>query len=191
MNTKTSIKTMLALFSFAAFSGSVFAAVTPTVTFQGEITDQTCSVSINGETNPIVLLPTVAVADFGSLANGQTAGLTSFTVSLSGCTAPAAGAGPLPIKTRFLGYDVDSASGTLGNRATTDAAVGYGIQLTTTAAGTTPIVLSGITDVAGLSLAEGDTSTSHTFGAQYYIVDAPSATPGVITGVAEYSLSYF
>lgn len=191
MNTQNPKKLVLAVVSFAALSASVFAA-TPTVTFQGEITDQTCSVSINGETNPIVLLPTVSTADFGSpLSDGQTAGLTSFTVAVSGCTAPPVGEGPQPIKTRFLGYDVDSVSGTLGNRAWTDAAVGYGIQLTTTDAGTTPIVLSGVTDVAGLSLAEGDTSTSHSFGAQYYVIDAPSATPGVITGVAEYSLSYF
>ncbi|CAA0303997.1 Uncharacterised protein [Klebsiella oxytoca] len=87
MNTKTSIKTMLALFSFAALSGSALAA-TPTVTFQGEVTSQTCSVSINGETNSVVLLPTVSTADFGAnLANGQTAGLTPFTVTVSGCTA--------------------------------------------------------------------------------------------------------
>ena len=190
MNTKTSIKTMLALFSFAALSGSAF-AVTPTVTFQGEVTSQTCSVSINGETNSVVLLPTVSTADFGgNLANGQTAGLTPFTVTVSGCTAPAAGEGPQLIKTRFLGFDVDSASGTLGNRAVTDAAVGYGIQLTTTDAGTTPVVLSGVADVAGLSLPEGDTSTSHSFGAQYYVIDAASATPGAITAVAEYTLSY-
>ena len=31
----------------------------PTVTFQGEVTDQTCQASINGGTNGVVLLPTV------------------------------------------------------------------------------------------------------------------------------------
>lgn len=190
MESKTSIKTALALISFATVSGSAFAAM-PTVTFQGEVTSQTCSVTINEETNAVVLLPTVSASDFGATpAEGQTAGLTPFTVTVTGCTAPAAGSGPLPIKTRFRGLDVGD-SGVLGNRATTDAAVGYGIQLTTTDAGTTPVVLSGITDVPGLSLPEGDTSTSHTFGARYYVIDAASVSPGAITAVAEYTLSYF
>lgn len=183
-------KSILALFSLTAISGSAFAA-TPTVTFQGEVTSQTCEVSINGEINSVVLLPTVSVIDFGTpLANGQTAGLTPFTVTVSGCTAPTAGSGPQLIKTRFFGFDVDSASGTLGNRATTSAATGYGIQLTTSDAGTTPVVLSGLTDVAGLSLPEGDTTASHSFGAQYYVIDAASASPGAIIAVAEYTLSY-
>lgn len=74
MNTQTSIKTMLTVLTFSALSA--FAA-TPTVTFRGEVTSQTCSVSINGNTNSVVLLPTVSTADFGgTLANGQTAGLT-------------------------------------------------------------------------------------------------------------------
>lgn len=179
-----------AFISMAILSGTSLAAI-PTVTFQGEVTSQTCSVSINGDTNAVVLLPTVATTDFGAtLANSQTAGLTPFTVSVSGCTAPAAGNGSLNIKTRFLGFDVDSASGVLGNRATTNAATGYGIQLTTTSAGTTSVMLSGVTDVDGLILPEGQTSTSHTFGAQYYVIDAGSATPGAITAVAEYTLSY-
>lgn len=190
MNKHTPVKSLLTFLSFAALTSSAF-AVTPTVTFQGEVTSQTCSASINGDTNSVVLLPTVSTTDFGAtLANGQTAGLTPFTITVSGCTAPTAGNGPQLIKTRFLGFDVDSNSGVLGNRATTDAATGYGIQLTTTSDGSTSVMLSGVTDVAGLSLPEGETSTSHTFGAQYYVTDAGSATPGAITAVAEYTLSY-
>ncbi len=166
---------------------AAFAA--PTVTFQGEVTDQTCSVNINGQTNSVVMLPTVSTSDFGTkLANGQKAGLTPFTVSISGCTAPAA---DLNIKTKFLGYDVDASSGVLGNRATADAAVGYGIQLTASSDGTNPVVLSGATSVDGLVLKASETSASHDFGAQYYVVDATSAQPGKITAVAEYTLSYF
>lgn len=88
------------------------AFATPTVTFQGEVTDQTCSVSINGQTSSVVMLPTVATTDFGpTLANGQTAGLTPFTVSISDCTAPAT---DINIATKFLGYDVDTGSGGSG-----------------------------------------------------------------------------
>lgn len=53
-----------ALLAAIALPFSTMAA--PTVTFQGEVTDQTCSVNINGQTNSVVLLPTVAMADFGA-----------------------------------------------------------------------------------------------------------------------------
>lgn len=46
-----------ALLAAIALPFSTMAA--PTVTFQGEVTDQTCSVNINGQTNSVVLLPTV------------------------------------------------------------------------------------------------------------------------------------
>lgn len=53
-----------ALLAAIALPFSTMAA--PTVTFQGEVTDQTCSVNINGQTNSVVLMPTVAMADFGA-----------------------------------------------------------------------------------------------------------------------------
>lgn len=75
-----------ALLAAIALPFSTMAA--PTVTFQGEVTDQTCSVNINGQTNSVVLMPTVAMADFGAtLADGQSAGQTPFTVSVSNCQA--------------------------------------------------------------------------------------------------------
>jgi major type 1 subunit fimbrin (pilin) len=181
------LKKMAAVIAIAVLPGTALA--TPTVTFQGEVTDQTCVVSINGETNSVVMLPTVSVSDFSStLADGQTAGLTPFTVSISECLPPQSS---LDVTTKFLGYDVDTNTGVLGNRATTDPAVGFGIQLTTSSDGTTPVFLSGQTSVPGLVLPAGESSTSHTFGAQYYVIDANSATPGKVTAVAEYTLSYF
>jgi major type 1 subunit fimbrin (pilin) len=45
-------------------SGSVFAASDNTITFQGEVTDETCSVAVNGNSaSPVVLLPTVSASD--------------------------------------------------------------------------------------------------------------------------------
>lgn len=161
----------------------------PTVTFEGEVTSQTCSMNINGQTNSVIMLPTVNVSEFGTtLTKGQTAGLTPFTVSVSGCTASTTGS--TSIATKFLGYDVDSTSGTLTNRATTDAAVGYSVQLMTAATGGTAVVLNGITSVDGLVLAKDATSASYDFGAQYYVLDAAGATAGKISAVAEYAVSY-
>lgn len=167
------------------------ALAAPTVTFEGEVTDQTCKVLINGQTNAVVLLPTVSMKDFGEpLANAQTAGLTPFTVSLTGCTAPTDAA--MNISTVFMGYDVDAASGVMGNRAMANAAKGFGIQLTEKSDDKdTGIKLSGITPVAGLTLAVGETEAQHQFGAQYYVLDASQAAAGKITAVAEYTLSYF
>lgn len=181
-----SIKKIALVMAVAAVPCSVLAA--PTITFEGEVTDQTCTVNINGQTNSVILLPTVSTSDFGTkLTNGQTAGLTPFTVSLEGCASSTSATN---ISTKFLGYEVDSTTGTLGNRATTDAAKGYGIQLMSAATGGTAITLSGVTSVAGLVLPANATSTSYDFGAQYYVVDAANATPGKISAVAEYTVSY-
>lgn len=182
----TSAIKIAAIAAVSALPYSVMSA--PTITFEGEITAQTCSVNINGQTNSVVLLPTVAEGEFGApLANGQTAGLTPFTISLTGCTASAS---PTNIATQFLGYDVNATTGTLGNRATTNAARGYGIQLMSAATGGAAVMLSGLTSVAGLVLPANATSTSYDFGAQYYVVDASTAAAGKISAVAEYTVSY-
>jgi len=167
--------------AMAALPGVVFAA--PTVTFQGEVTDQTCTVSINGETDGVVLLPTVSTAELAG--GGDTAGLTPFTITLTGCTAPAGS--DLNVTTNFLGHDV-TAGGNLGNSAA-GGATNVAIQLTEEAAGTTPIVLNGITAVDGLVVLEGETTASYEFGAQY-ISEAGSATAGAVTAVVEYTISY-
>ncbi|MBT0727621.1 type 1 fimbrial protein [Rosenbergiella australiborealis] len=183
MNNKILYLASLALLPISAFSA-------PTVTFEGEVTTQTCSVNVNGSTNSIVLLPTVSTSDFGTtLTTGQTAGLTPFTITVSGC-APSTTAAQ-PITTKFLGYNVDTASGVLGNIATTSTpASGFGIQLTKDNTGSSAVKLNGLTPVSGLSLAVGQTSASYEFGAQYYVINATGATPGKVTSVTEYTISY-
>jgi len=168
------------LFAVGALPGIVLAA--PTVTFQGEVTAQTCQASINGETDSIVLLPTVSSTVLA--AAGTTAGLTPFTISVSGCQAPGS---DLAITTNFLGHNV-TGEGNLGNVASNPAA-NVAIQLTKEAAGTTPIVLNGVTPVTGLVLPTGETGASYQFGAQY-ITEGGAAGAGAVTAVAEYTLSY-
>lgn len=160
------------------------ALAAPTVTFQGNVTAQTCQATINGETGSIVLMPTVAVGDLSGV--GSTTGLTPFTISVSGCQAPA-GAN-LNITTNFLGHNT-TAAGNLGNSATNSPASNVAIQLTSDASGTTPIVLNGVTPVSGLVLQDGQTSASYQFAARY-ISEAGSAGAGAVTAVAEYTLGY-
>jgi major type 1 subunit fimbrin (pilin) len=61
-----------------------------TITFNGSITAQTCTINGNGAGSKdfVVKLPTVSASALAS--SGQTAGRTPFTISLSACT-PAAG----------------------------------------------------------------------------------------------------
>lgn len=69
-----------------ALSGACAAASSNTVQFKGEVSTQTCSVNINGnQSNPVVLLPTVAASKLAT--KGATAGDTTFTVNVTGCAA--------------------------------------------------------------------------------------------------------
>ncbi len=74
----------------AAASSSATLAYDGTITFNGKVVDQTCSVTTG--TDPLtVTLPTVSTKSLDS--TGKVAGLTPFTISLSGCnTAAATGA---------------------------------------------------------------------------------------------------
>ena len=157
-----------------------------TVTFQGEVSSQTCTVSINGTPNAIVMLPTANLANLTGSA-GKATGVTPFTVAISNCTAVSSG--DTAIQTKFLGHNVDSATGVLGNLAAVSPAVGVGIQITQKSDGTGPVDLNGPTAVPGLVLKQNETSANHDFGAQYYALSS-APTAGAVTAVAEYTLSY-
>ena len=53
-------------------SANAMALSENTITFQGEVTDETCSVAINGnQATPVVLLPTVSSADLGAIPQAR------------------------------------------------------------------------------------------------------------------------
>jgi len=106
---------------FTLFTSSVFAASANTITFQGEVTDETCTVAVNGESaSPVVLLETVSKSQLAT--NGDTAGGADFDISISGCASNAAG---VPnFSTVFVGNQV-TGSGNLGN---TDSATNVEIK---------------------------------------------------------------
>ncbi|MFT8210809.1 MAG: fimbrial protein [Symbiopectobacterium sp.] len=88
-----------------------------TISFQGEVADETCEVSVNGNNaSPVVLLPTVSASQLN--AAGQTAGQTTFDIGVSGCTGDADG---MTVSTVFVGNQVTSA-GNLGNTGTANNA---------------------------------------------------------------------
>lgn len=156
-----------------------------TVTFLGEVTSQTCTVAINGNTvSPVVLLAAVNSSELTTA--GSVAKPTTFDISVSGCTANPAAA--TTISSRFAGNSI-TAGGNLGNVATgTTAATNADIQILDTAAApidfTTPFTASG-----DLTLAIGATNASATYTAQY-VSEAGAATPGAVQASMQYAVSY-
>ena len=82
-------KTTLALLTASLFiSTSTFAMSNNTITFRGEVSDETCSVAINGnQAKPVVILPTVSAKELAK--GGDTAGQVTFDIGLTGCTGNA------------------------------------------------------------------------------------------------------
>lgn len=179
------MKKQLLVLALAAVPFLAFAQPAPnTINFQGEVTDQTCQVSVNGNTSdPTVLLPTVPATALTTA--GDTAGQTTFTVAVTDCMAPMSTT--QAIDTVFVGNLV-TAGGNLGNTGT---ATNVALQLLDPAAPTVPFDLSAASGVAapGLALAEGETAASHDFAVRY-ITETGGATPGSVLGSVQYSVSY-
>ena len=161
-------------------SGSVYAASDNTITFQGEVTDETCSVAVNGNSaSPVVLLPTVSASDLA--ASGDTAGQVTFDIGVNGCTGNASG--ETKISTVFVGNQVTT-NGNLGNTGT---AKNVEVQLLDTA--NAVINLSnGFTGNGDLKLAANEKEASATYTAQYYANAA--ATAGTVEATLQYAVSY-
>lgn len=151
-----------------------------TIKFQGEVADQTCDISINGNSStPLILLPTVSSASL--LASGTTAGQTPFTIGLTGCTASSSATA---IKTVFVGNSL-TADGRMRNTGTAGK---VSLQLIDPAAPTIPLDLTGQTGSSGLSLAANANSASYDFAVEYY--SEGTATPGSVLASVQYSVSY-
>lgn len=174
------MKRIALILALSAAPALTFAAGQNTITFTGQVSAQTCAVAVNGKAaSPVILMPTVSATALSAV--GSTAGETSFTVSVTGCTAPSSS---LAIKTAFLGNNVTSA----GNLANAGTATNVQVQLLD-AAGGSAVVLNGITSVSGLTLASGATSASHDFAVRY-ISEAGSAAAGTVSTTAQYALDY-
>ncbi len=174
----------LAMVVTSAFTASAF-AVDGTITINGQITDTTCTISVDGGSNDAtVTLPTVSSTTLG--AAGATAGATPFTISLSNCS----GTSLNTASTYFEpGAYVDSTTGRLNiDSAAADAATNVQVQL-----------LNADRDaiVAGASVANGqndipvDISSGNgtlNYFAQYYATGA--STAGSVTTQVDYTMVY-
>ncbi|HGN0346775.1 TPA: uroepithelial cell adherence major pilin UcaA, partial [Proteus mirabilis] len=122
----------LATILSAAFAGSSM-AYDGTITFTGKVVAQTCSVNTNDK-NLAVTLPTVSTTTLNE--NAATAGLTPFTIHLTGCAIGMDGA--QSVKTYFEpSSDIDVTTHNLKNTATGTKANNVQVQLLNSDAATT------------------------------------------------------
>lgn len=165
----------------AACALPALAQANNTIRFVGEVTAQTCSVSVNGlQANPVVLLPSVAVAQLNRTGN---AGETPFTISVQGCTASEEN--PIAVSTVFVAADMTTA-GNIAN--TTGTANNVELQLLNSANGT-PVNLRTTSSVPLATLTAGSTTAEHQYAVRYF-TPSNNATAGSVGGSLQYSLAY-
>ncbi|WP_343550652.1 fimbrial protein [Pantoea sp.] len=163
-------------------STTIQAASTGTVTFNGELTQNTCDVSIEGRgPDATIVLPTVLT---GLLQTpGQTAGLQQFAMVLSNC------AGPLRYIAAYFeaGPTVDGMTGRLKNTNSTGA-TNVSLQLLNQMQNSNPIQAGNQNQVANNNYAVITGSTAMVYAVQYYAEGV--TTPGVVNSSVVYSLMY-
>jgi len=157
-----------------------------TITFEGKITDQTCDVSVNGQNNLTVKLPTVHSGLFTTTS--RSAGTTSFEVEITGCQ-PTSGEDEKYTVT-FKSANLVGA-GFLNNMAASGAG-NVAVRLTKDAAGSDALDLgSAAGSVIELTVPANGAGASHTMAAQYMSIDsAQPVTPGKVLATVEYVLDY-
>lgn len=176
------ISTIAATLSVLVTSSLAFAA--NTITFNGEVTDQTCEAVIDGTTEPTVVLDSVPVGDLTGQV-GKVAGETPFTLRLTGCVAPVADE---TFSVLFQSTNA-TAAGNLVNTAA-NGAQGVALQLLDAPAGNVISLAGGTASPAGnIVLLAGETATSYDYAVQYVSEDAV-VTTGPVVGTVTYTLRY-
>ncbi len=117
---KSYMAVLLAGTGLLATSGAF--AADGTITIQGQVTDASCMIAVDGGTgDSTITLP--AVSKSALAVPGDTAGATKFTMQLSGC--PSSGS----VRAAFAPLNVDPATGYLQNTATVSPASNVQIQV--------------------------------------------------------------
>lgn len=196
---KTLISTALAaVMGFAMLAPTVASASDGTITFNGQITDTTCTVTgggaATGTGNITVTLPTVSVSSLSG--DGSTAGDTNFSLILSGANCTDGKTAALWIETTQTPA-LDTATGALTNQASGGA--GNVEVRMVNPANNQPINL-GINDyvINGASVVAANNQPAYTISgntgtlkyvAQYLAVGG-AATAGAVNTYLTYSMQY-
>ncbi|WP_211164563.1 fimbrial protein [Shewanella sp. DNRA4] len=177
-------KLILVITISAPFSApSIMSAQPNTIVFFGAVSQQTCEITINGDSaNPVVLLPAVAASELATPRS--VAKETAFTLGLKGCDGSA-----------FVSYTLFSGNnigdyGTLKNLAT-DGALNVGFQLKNMLGGYEIDVTNFqyASREPGVKVNAGETEGSWDYAVQYISIEG-GATPGRVLGTVQYAVVY-
>ncbi|EOK1510864.1 fimbrial protein [Escherichia coli] len=168
----------------AAASSSATLAYDGTINFTGKVVAQTCSVATESE-RLSVILPTVSTATLSD--DAKTAGLTPFTIQLTGCTVPAT-SGADKVNAYFEpNANTDYTTGNLTNTASSGASH-VQIQLLN-ADGVKVIKLGQAAAAQNVdTVAINDANVTLRYNAQYYATGV--ATAGDVTSTVNYTIAY-
>ncbi|WP_447884643.1 fimbrial protein [Serratia fonticola] len=163
--------------------GLAQAASTGTITFNGELTANTCDVVVDGQqADATVILPTVSTSQLQTAT--RTAGDTGFVMALSNC------AGTLETASAFFqaGASVDAVTGRLLN--TTGGATNVSLQLLDASSPTQAVIKAGSQDQVTAMTYQDVTGGSATlpYIVRYYAEDATTA--GTVVSSVVYSIQY-
>ena len=174
-------KFLIAIPLLALATSTAFAA-DGTITINGQVTDNTCTVNAGGNKDFTVTLPTVSKQVLA--VAGDTAGRTPFTINLTGCTAGS------KVATYFEpGATVDFNTGRLNNA--TGTATNVQVQLLGSENTVIPVLAAGAGGIQANSQlvdVSGGGSADLNYYAQYYATGA--STPGSVATTVKYTIIY-
>lgn len=174
---------LIAGFGVAALAPQAARAADGTITFNGKVLSSTCSVgtvtggSVTGG-NVAVTLPDVQSSAFTGA--GKTAGLTPFSLNLTGCPVTPSG---VQVGATFS-TNIDGTTGAITNSGTsnvevqlaTPAGVGFNLNSQPAFGPVTATISGGTATLA--------------YGAQYYQPSATAITAGTVNASVAYTLTY-
>ncbi|HDC4524631.1 TPA: type 1 fimbrial protein [Enterobacter kobei] len=172
-----------AIASILGTAGMAHAASNGTITFNGELTANTCDVAIGGQSaDATVVLPTIGTNQLDAAA--KTAGETGFVIALNGCS------GVLKTASAFFepGASVDPVTGRLKNIGGTASNVS--LQLVDASSSSRTVIQAGnqnqVTSTTYKDMSSG--SVNLPYNVRYY-AEGPVSAGTVVTNVV-YSIQY-
>lgn len=177
---------LVASFGMVTFGAN--AASTGTITFNGEVTSNTCDVSIEGQgADATIKLPTVSTAVLTK--EGDTAGRTGFTMSLTNCKVTTPDQKDTVSAFFQAGSTVDLSSGRLNNTANSGAS-NVQLRLLDVTGDYAPIMVGSsaqTNSTQGVKITDGGKATLP-YAVEYYAQG--QSTAGSVTSTVVYNLQY-
>lgn len=183
-------KSVISASLFAILNAAILpaqAVSTGTITFNGELTDTTCNVDINGQgSDATIVLPTVGVNQLTT--SGDTTGRTSFNMNISDCVIGSK-SGHSKVAAFFQpGNTVDLSTGRLKNVGGT--ATNVDLRLLDASNSFAPINVGNTDQVNSMGYVNIDTDGTAflPYAVEYYA--NAQTTPGTVTSSVVYNLQY-